>query len=90
MTPDRIQNRELTDLQRAFAWHLVAGSMDESVPPRKRCWTAAEAARRAGYSDRNGNARRSGWRLLQNPRVWKAIRRVARIYEHPVFGNLRW
>ena len=79
MAPKRTQDRPLTDLQRAFAYHLVFGSLDESVPPRERCWTAAEVARRAGYSSRNGNDRRLGYKARWNPRVRAEIRRLAEI-----------
>lgn len=84
MAPKKTQNRMLTERQRAFAYHLVVGSLDYwGVPVRERCWTAAEAARRAGYSSRNGNDRRLGYKARWNPRVREEIRRLAQVYSCP-------
>ena len=84
MAPKKTQTRKLTELQRAFAYHLVVGSLDYwGTPARERCWYAAEAARRAGYSRRNGNDRRLGYKARWNPRVREEIRRLARLYDCP-------
>lgn len=84
MIPKRTQNRQLTERQRAFAYHLVVGSLDYwGTPARERCWYAAEAARRAGYSSRNGNDRRLGYKARWNPRVGAEIRRLAQLYDCP-------
>ena len=73
------ENRPMTERQIRFAHHFVLGRYDPSVPPRERCWSAAEAARRAGYSSRNGNDRRLGYKALRNPRVRAYMRKLAEI-----------
>ncbi len=77
MAERKQQNRPLTELQIRFAHHFVFGRRDPSVPPHQRCWYAAEAARRAGYSSRNGNDRRLGYKARWNPRVRAYMRQLA-------------
>ena len=80
-------HRSLTKRQAAFAFHLVY-DLPPRVPVEQACWYAAEAARRAGYSSRNGNDRRLGYKARWNPRVRAEMRRLAAICGDPFWR--RW
>jgi hypothetical protein len=81
--------RRPTVLQARFAYFLVVEGVGcSSLHPRERVWSYAEAARRAGYSDRNGNARRLGWRARRNPVVREEIRRLAGLLPEGNLGRI--
>ncbi len=79
--------RGLTEPQAKFAWHLVMDSPPR-VSPRDSCWSAAEAARRAGYSEKS--ARDAGYKLLRSVAVRAEIRRLAKRLDAETRSQMLW
>jgi hypothetical protein len=85
MSCRRVQNRIPPRRQTAFAEALVRLVIfGPSHPDTVRTYT--EAARKAGYSERN--ARRLGSRAIRNPQVRFELRRLFHAYGAQEWGDL--